>query len=154
MLVLWMAGLLACADKAGSCGAEALAAGSAEAGVGGAAWSNDAVTWTWAGSSLQVNSTASEGWLLSLVAQTDLDGQDLETAAAGELPIEVDLMDGGFAVMYPDTGDSYASNKGAGGTLEITAIDDVVQGCFSFEAATAGGEALSVSAGAFHAAAM
>ncbi len=150
-IALSLLGLGACGGGRSACGAEELPAGSAEAEVAGEPWSADAVSWAWAGSSLQVNAEASGGWLLSLVAQWDRDGVDLEAAAAGDFPVEVDLADGGFAVMYPSEGGSYASNKGEGGSLSIAAIDREVLGCFSFEAASAEGETLEVRGGAFRA---
>ena len=150
ILLLWTVG---CGDKEGGCDASALAAGSAEATIDGGAWADDAVTWSWAGASLQISTEASDGWLMSVAANLDINGDDLETAvAAGEFPIEVDLLDGGFVLLYPDEGGSYASNKASGGTLTITAADDsAVQGCFDFEAATADGETVSVSGGLLNA---
>jgi len=151
ILFLWVLG---CGDKDGGCDASSLAAGSAEATVDGGAWSDDAVTWSWAGSSLQLSSESSDGWLLSLAANLDANGDDLATAVdAGVFPIEIDLLDGGFGLLYPEGESfSYASNKASGGTLTITSADDsVVMGCFDFEAATAEGETIAIEGGLLHA---
>ncbi len=133
----------------GNCGAD-LSAGTSSGVVDGADWTSGEVTWNWSGSSLQITSTSSEGWLLTLVAQTDLDGVDLETAAAGgKFPIEVDLQEGGWGILY-DADRSYTSNGASGGTLEIDEIGDVVRACFDFEAAASDGTLVTAS-GSVHA---
>lgn len=146
--------LVACGDKgADPCDSAGLSLGSMEATLDGGAWGDSDGAWSWAGSSVQVYSTSSEGWLVSLTAQTEIGGADLETAVAeGVFPIEVDLLEGGFATLYPDGESfSYASNKASGGTLLVTGmLDGGMQGCFDFEAASTDGATVVADGGAFN----
>lgn len=144
--------LLACAGggggKIGSCTVD-LDADAAEATVDGEAWAADGATFTWAGESLQINTTGAD-WL-SIVAQTTGEGETLQAAVdAGNFPISVTVVegaDGGFATWYPESGSSLTTREAAGGTLEIVSADaDLVEACFAFEVG-ADGETLGFEDG-------
>lgn len=130
-----------------------LDAGAATAVLDGTAWESTA-TWVAQGESVQVNAAPADGWHVTLVARTTDDGETVKAALdAGAFPVVVTLSDdgGGFATVYPADGDSYASD-GGGGTLSITAFDgDVLDACFSFDAASDGGDPLPVTEGAVRA---
>lgn len=149
--------LAACAADAGpdaTCtDADGLADGAVSATFDGAAWESTA-TWLWQGDGAQVNVATADGWRLTLVAQTTADGETVLAAVeGGAFPVEVPLEEGGggWALAYPDDGDSYSTDE-AGGTLTVTALDgDVLAACFAFEAARAGGASVAVEAGALRA---
>ena len=66
------------------------------------------------------------------------DGQTVRDAASADaFPIEIPLttgLDGGWLLLYPDSGDSFASENAAGGSWFITAIDGAdLRGCFTAE---------------------
>lgn len=148
--------LLACTGEPSSADvcadADALTAGSVVATLDGAAWSSTA-TWLWQGDSLQVNTATADGWRFSIVAQTLAEDTTIKSAAdAGSFPIEVQLAEGGggWALAYPDDGDSLTTGLG-GGTLTLSALEgDALYACFSFEAASAA-TTLSAESGAFNA---
>ncbi len=139
----------ACTDAA------ALEPGAATALVDGAAWASTG-TWVWQGESLQLNTPTADGWFFTLVAQASTSGETPKSMAdAGDFPIEIVLIDGasgGWAVAYPDAGDSYNTADTAGGTLSIGAIEaDELFACFSFVAASEGGAEVTVEDGAVRA---
>ncbi len=116
-----------------------LASGAVEATIDGQAWQPTDGTWAEAGESLQVNTSASDGWMLSMVAYFDTAGTPiLDALSAAAPPIEVTLADGeqgGWALLYPDSGPSFATEATAGGLLTISAIEeDELLGCLYFEA--------------------
>ena len=117
-----------------------LDASQALATLDGEAWEGGGTTWLMAGSSLQINTTRSSGWTLSLIAQHTADGTTLDEAlAAGDFPIEVTLLtgeEGGWATMLPEEGLSFTTKETAGGSLTLSEQDDVhLRGCFAFEVA-------------------
>lgn len=148
--------LLACAAGSSSQAVcedgAALDAGVVTATLDGADWESTA-TWVMGGESLQVNAAAFDGWSLTLVAQTTVDGVAITDALdAGSYPVNVDLGPdgGGWVLAYPSDGDSLSSDSG-GGTLSFSAFDgDTLQACFSFDVAN-GSTALSASDGAVNA---
>ena len=94
-----------------------------------------------------MTSAPGDGWRITLVAQTTVDGQGVGTALdAG--PAEVSLTEGSgnFAVVYPaEGGTSYTTNNG-GGTAVLETTGSGLNACFSFEAAGAEGT-VTVTAG-------
>ena len=74
-------------------------------------------------------------WLLSMIAQSDIEGRDLSSALEdGDFPISVNLLDGGYGILYGEDG-SFVSNSGGGGTLEIHSVEDgTLTACFDFTA--------------------
>ena len=113
--------------------------GEVSATVDGAAWTTTAGTFHWAGTSLQINTDQVDGWSLSIVAQKNINETPVMDAVdAGSFPMEIRLRDGtqgGWALLYPDSGASYATHTTEGGHLWLTDYrDGAVFGCFSFEA--------------------
>lgn len=152
LALLW---LLACGSAGdGSCKVDDLDEGATEAEIDGTMWSSHA-EWLLAGTSLQVNAEQSGGWWYSMVAQTTRDG-DLagDAIADGAVPAEVTLHsgeDGGWVVLYPDSGASYTTKSAPGGRLFLVEASDIVGGCFDFEAANQDGDPVKVTAGRFRA---
>lgn len=147
--------LSACAEEAGTCGdAEDLAEGAVAAQVDGAAWEAAGTTWLWQGTRLQVNTEAGGGWRISMLLESAADGTALSDAVDAGLPVDVTLGDGagGWALVYPDAGDSYSTDAADGGTVTLTDVGDAgTRACFSFTAAQDGGESVSFTDGAFSA---
>jgi hypothetical protein len=116
---------------------DGLGSGEVSATVDGEAWSATDGSWFWSGTSLQVVSGSHGGWRLSMVGRMSVDGQTLRDAVDGGFPVEVPLttgLDGGWVLLYPDSGDSFASEKAGGGSWFITAIDGAdLRGCFAAE---------------------
>lgn len=140
--------LLACADPPGSSGPTCVPDGTV-ATVDGVPWSTTA-TWMAAGSSIQVNLAPADGWRMTAVLQRTADGT---AAAEATLPASFDLAGddaGGWVLVYPDEGDSYTSQDGASGTLDLVDLDGERGGCFAFEAVR-DDETLTVDAGSFEA---
>ncbi len=117
---------------------EELANGDILATLDGAAWAADDGYWFWSGTSLQVVTGSHDGWRLSMLGRTAVDGTTVRDAVGDDaFPVEVPLasgLDGGWLLIYPDTGDSFASEKAAGGSWFITAVEgDELHGCFEAE---------------------
>jgi len=147
---MWLALLFACADPPGSAPPTCVPDGTG-ATVDGVPWSTTA-TWMVAGSSVQVNLAPADGWRMTAVLQRTADGT---AAAEVALPASFDLSGedaGGWVLVYPDEGDSYTSQDGVAGTLELVDLDGERGGCFAFEAVGADGT-ISVDAGSFEASA-
>lgn len=147
--------LSACAEETGTCGDAAdLAEGAVAAEVDGAAWEAAGATWLWQGSRLQVNTEAGGGWRISMLLESAADGTALLDAVDAGLPVEVPLGEGagGWALAYPDSGDSYSTDAADGGTVTLTEVGDAgTRACFSFTAAQDGGESVTFSDGALSA---
>lgn len=116
-----------------------------EASVDGDAWSADA-TWTEAGEGVQVVTTTSGGWRLTIAAQ-----QALAAIEVGDLPVTVDLAgDSGFVTAYPESGDASFSSSAGAGSLSFIAMDDgLLSGCFTADTVSADGDVLTLSGGEF-----
>ncbi len=148
--------LLACTGEEGTSGTcspdVSLEAGGVVGTIDGAAWSTTA-TWLWQGESLQINADPADGWRFSLVGQLADSGETVKAAVdAGSFPVTVPLGEAGaWALVYPTDGDSYHTANAAGGTLTITDVADDLTGCFAFDAATDGGEAVSITDGSLRA---
>ena len=147
--------LVACAGSSSQAVCDdgaALDAGVVTATLDGAAWES-AATWVMGGESMQVNAAAADGWSLTLVAQTTVEGEAITDAlGAGSYPVNVDLGPdgGGWVLAYPSDGDSLSSDSG-GGTLSFSEFDGAaLQACFSFDVAN-DHAALSASDGAVNA---
>lgn len=98
MMVLFVMG---CGDR-GSCDLNSVGA----VKIDGTPW-RSSVTWTSASESRQLNADPAVGWWLSAGAQQMTDGRDGRngrglTEALSALPAEVDLSDGGWALLYTD----------------------------------------------------
>jgi hypothetical protein len=140
--------LFACAgekgDTASTCQPGSPGAGTISATVDGADWSAADLTYLWAGESLQLTTSVSAGWRLSVVAQSAGGGEPIsQIIDAGAFPAEVRLEagKGGFAVLYPESGPSASTNNGDGGLLVITGeVDGDLLGCLDFGAADDAGE--------------
>ena len=135
------------------CTIDDIAVGRAKGFIDDLAWEPAGVTWTTAGTSIQVNAPPNNGWQLSLVAQTDRDGNAVaDEVTAGNFPVHVTLGeggDGGFATLYPSSGSSLSTGLAEGGHLQILRIDadSGLVGCFSFEAASEDGAVATLSDG-------
>ena len=144
---LWLAvaGCAAEKDEGAETCTVAVDDGVIEATVDGAAWSADA-TWTEAGEGVQVVTTTTGGWRLTIAAQ-----QALTAIEVGDLPVTIDLAgDEGFITAYPESGDaSFSSSAGSGSLSFIAFDDDLLSGCFTAEAVSADGETMSLAGGEF-----
>ncbi len=126
-----------------------LDSGQVTATLDGDAWEADDGQWSWQGTSLQVNTSRFDGWSLTMVGQTTIDGATVQDAVdAAAFPVEVRLRagtNGGWAIVYPHEGDSFSTTSAEGGTLFLDEHDggDLL-GCFEFEAATEQDEPLEV----------
>ncbi len=114
--------------------------GTLEAHVDGQSWLASEAAWMESAGSIQITTSAGAGWMLSLLAQNDVSGNSVVDAVnSGDLPMEVLLGDGsegGWALLYPDEGLSFATKNASGGTLFISAHDaDELLGCVEFVAA-------------------
>ena len=145
MLMMALAGCAAEKDEGADTCTVSVDDGAIEASVDGDAWSADA-TWTEAGEGVQVVTTTSDGWRLTIVAQ-----QALAEIEVGDLPVSVDLAgDAGFVTAYPESGDASFSSSEGSGSLSFTALEDGrLSGCFTAEAASADGDVLELSGGEF-----
>lgn len=119
-------------------------------------WTPTEITWTWAGDDVQINAPRTDGWQLSMVAMTDMDGVAVKDKMDGEeFPVHVALgaEGGGIATLYPEDGGSYTSSNGAGGDLQLLRLDmDYgLVACFSFEAGGSDGSLVTLTDGAVRA---
>jgi hypothetical protein len=141
----WMPLFFVVGCSSSPCDPGDLASGTAAATVDGAPWSATAATWTMSGSAIQIN-TSGEGWAITLVARTDASGAtaDARIGDGGTY----DLLDGGFATIYPPSGLSFRSSSG---TLTLEPSEgDALLGCFDLTADGDDGTVV-VSGGAVHA---
>ena len=135
-------------DTAGSfCDASAASAGEALAEINSGAWRGPDATWVPSGDGVQVTTSIGDGYRMTLVAY-GVQGAISE----GRLPLTLTMDAAGldaWAVVYPESGSSFSSKAGEGGSLTLSAVEgDLLSGCFEFGAA-AGDEALRVSGGSF-----
>lgn len=124
--------------------------GTIEGTLDGEDWGADA-TWTEAGDGVQVVTSVSDGWRLTIVAQ-----QALDAVSDDALPIEVDLGgDEGFVTVYPEAGGSSWTSAGASGSMVLDGVSgDVLSGCLSFDAVSSDGDEVSLDGGSFQAVAL
>lgn len=128
------------ASVGSACVPTGVASGTLSATLDGTSWTTDGVAQAPSGSGVQVTSAPGDGWRITLVAKTTVEGQDL-SAALSEGPAEVPLSEGSgnFAVLYPaEGGTSYTTNDG-GGTAVFDASGSGLNACFSFQAGGTGG---------------
>jgi len=129
--------------------------GSVIAKANGARWQSDAGTW-WLDdvSGLSIDAETTNGWSLSIVAQTTEDGLSASEAIdAEEFPIEFTISEGsagGWAIVEPPEGGSETTADAAeAGWLTIADREsDDLLGCFEFEAGI-GETAIEMSSGTF-----
>lgn len=138
--------LTACDEAPAGCQPDNPVEGELSAAINGEDWTGEGLGWLWAGSGLQLTSSSSTDWRVTVVAYSDADGQDL-TDALATLPVTVPLDDEtGWAILYQ--GDS--SSRSLSGELVITAYSDggVVEGCLEVftESAELTGGTFSASA--------
>jgi hypothetical protein len=126
--------------------------GGIQAQVDGEAWEDANPQWNWTGTGVQVLTTTTDGWRLTLVAQRDLDDTVvLDLVDEGGLPAQIDLSGtDGFGVVYDVEGNSWTSSKDGSGTLTLQAIEgDELSGCFSFDAFDGDGGMVEIRGGGF-----
>ncbi len=116
-----------------------LGEGELRATVDGADWRTGTAAWLMAGSSLQVNTEAEDGWRLTVVGQSTEEGQAVEDAMTTRIvPFTIPLEtgeEGGWATLYPDDGDSFATESGGGGQFVVVDLEaDLLTACFWFPA--------------------
>ena len=145
-------------DSADVCSVNDVTPGTMGAEIDGVAWEAPATTWSYAGESVQVNSGTADGWRVSLVAQTDHDGNTIQSQIEGDhFPIHVTLQGGeggGFLTLYADgSSESFSSKNAAGGELELLRYEagDTIVGCFNTDTATEAGDTATMSAASFSA---
>jgi len=132
-----------------------LRGGVMEATIDGEAWLTDLASWSETGSSLNINVDRTNGYTISLVVQTVMDGRNvLDLLDQEELPLEVmlgDGEDGGWAVVYVEgESGSYSTTEGAGGALTIAEREgDQLLGCVNFGAGSNAGETIELADGFF-----
>ncbi len=111
--------LLAACEPPGCEAAMSLEPGAVEGTLGGAPWSADRATWRASETGVQVVSPPSEGWRLTLVAQTTDTGRDATPRVrGGGLPIDIvfgRVDAGGWALLNGDGTDTYTTNDDDGG---------------------------------------
>jgi hypothetical protein len=123
--------------------------------LGGASWTAEGVGWSEASEALSVNVDRTDGYTMSLVAHTALDGSlAVDLLAAGNAPFDVPLGngdDGNWVNVYVQGETAtYSTIQGTGGSLAVAAIEgDVLLGCLDFGAANTAGESLSFEEGRF-----
>lgn len=117
-----------------TCSVAGTDAGTVAATVDGQPWSST-VTWTAAGSSVQLNAPTAGDWWFSMVLQSTVDGVSALEAATDGLPASFDLGgSGGWVTLYPAEGaSSYTSRDGAG-SLTLVDAEGALGACFAFEA--------------------
>lgn len=154
--VVLFGGLAACSGSPNAedvCEIDDIAVGRATGFIDDTPWEPAGVTWTTAGTAIQLNAPPNNGWQLSLVAQTDRDGNPVaDEVSAGNFPVHVTLAaggEGGFATLYPSSGSSFNTGLAEGGHLQILRLDADrgLVGCFSFEAASEDGAVATLSDG-------
>jgi hypothetical protein len=146
-MLLVLTFLTACAPSASATCAVEQDAGTATATVDGEAWTGTGVTWL-VSSGLQLNTVRSGAWSMVLRAATTSDGDAVADAIdAGTFPIVVALADDNFATLYPESGDSYASQDHSGELVIAEVVDDELRACFSFTATSEADESVTVEAG-------
>lgn len=151
--------LVACSkgpDSADVCSVDGVTPGILTGQIDGVDWAAEETVWMYAGESLQINTGTADGWRVSLVAQTDKDGNTIKAQMDAEAyPIHVILQGsegGGFVTLYADgSSDSYSSTNAAGGELELLRYEagDTLVGCFNVDTATEAGETATLSGAAF-----
>lgn len=106
------------------CDLSSVGPGEIAAEIDGTPWRSTA-TWTSAGESLQLNAEPADGWWISVVAQQTIDGRGL-VEALSDLPADVDLLDGGWALLYTESD----SDRSVSGDLSLNQQDgDELLGC-------------------------
>jgi len=122
--------------------------------INGDRWQTAEGLWFEAGTSLQINTSSTGGWALSIVIQKSDDGV-LATDAldAEEFPIEFTLAEsgaGGWALAYPEEGspESSAEAEEPGFLTISNRVEDDIFGCFEFNAGT-GETAVTLTNGSF-----
>lgn len=130
----WM--LLACSSGPDCVSAE-LDWGRASAELDGESWSAPA-WWSWAGETWNLDTDLEEGYRLSLVIQTDQAGASISSLLdQGEFPLTLPLLssaEGGWALVVPESGSSFASENAAGGELRLWEhAEGGLEACFELE---------------------
>ena len=132
-----------------------LRGGVMEATIDGQAWSTLVASWSETGSSLNINVDRTDGYTISMVLQTIMDGRNvLDLLDQDELPFDVTLgdgEDGGWAVVYVEgESGSYSTTEGVGGSITIAEREgDQLLGCLYFGAGSNAGETVDLADGLF-----
>ena len=125
-------------------------AGGIQAQIDGEHWEDANPQWSWTGTGVQVLTTTTDGWRITLVAQRNAeDDVILDLADTNGFPAEINLSGtDGFGVIYDADGQSWTLSKGGSGTLTLKGIDgDVLSACFSFDAYDSDGALVEVTSG-------
>ena len=151
-ILLCIPALVAC--DPGCDAAKALSSGQVVGEIDGVAWESAGVTWHSEASGVQVNSPLTDGWRLTLVAQTTVDDRSAPTRVdRRRLPVEVLLQsgEGGWALLNDAGAFTWSTHQAEGGWLRLARRrgGDLL-GCYDFEAGAAAGEV--AAHGAFRAA--
>lgn len=129
--------------------------GRIEGVLDGAAWAAEGVGWSEASGAVSVNVDRTDGFTLSAVLRTALDGRLVtDLLAEAEAPFEVPLGngdDGNWVNVYAQGETAtYSTIQAAGGTLAVAAIEgDRILGCLDFVAANTAGDDLAFEDGRF-----
>lgn len=104
----------------------------------GTDWTAANATWLWQGESVKISAPISQGYTLSLVAQSTTDGLAIQEAVdAGEYPFDISLAGadaGGWVVLYGTDSGPFNSQDGAGTLTVGGAEDSGYYGCLTFTA--------------------
>lgn len=146
MITLLLRLLLGCGGA--PCEADALTAGAIEGQIDGEPWEGGSAGWSESSGGVQLLSTESEGWRLTLVGLRAADGAELGEALASGRQQEIELTDGNFAVLYP-TGQSasYAAREAGSGTAILRRDGDELLACFDFVGTAADGTTAALREG-------
>lgn len=144
--------LLAACDP-GCDAADHLDPGELVAVVDGVDWAAASAGWQVTATGLQVSTTQVAGWRINMVGQTAGNGDDVVSRfEAEDMPLYIPLgssLDGGWGLLYPDDGSTYATEAADGGFLRLSrARDAELYGCFRFEASD-GRDVVDVREGSF-----
>jgi len=120
-------------------GAADLNSGTILATLDGASWVSSGNAYSWGGTSLQITTPRVDGYNLSMVAQRDDNAAEVqELVDYDAYPFTVNLSsgaEGGWALLYPESGASFATENADGGTVVIAGREEGnLLGCFAFEA--------------------
>ncbi len=146
MVTLVLRLLLGCGGA--RCEADALSAGAIEGEIDGASWEGAAASWSESSGGVQLLSTESDGWRLTLVGLRAADGAELGEALSSGQQQEIELTDGNFAVLYP-TGQSasFAAREAGSGTAILRRDGDDLLACFDFVGTAADGTTAALREG-------
>ncbi len=119
-------------------GAADLNSGTISATLDGAGWVSSGNVYSWGGTSLEIVTPRVDGYNMTIVGQLDDTGaivQEMVDYEAFPFTVVLDTgAEGGWALLYPENGASFSTEKGEGGTMIVQGLEDGnLLGCFDFD---------------------